>query len=131
MDDRWFRLGDHGRYHALYIPPHIYFKLSPASNMTESNPYKTPTTEDSGSSETPNNPAPRSLAGSLRLSARAIVVFFFAFLLASGVVAVLYPHDSRLLNTGSLPAVASLLIAILLTIIDTIQYNRFLRKRDT
>ena len=116
MDDRWFRLGDRGRYHAM--PP---------------NPYSTPRQQGEISDATPSDKQKESGVG-IYLMMRMIVVFFVAWALVAGVATALTPMESIRSSTFSSAAlklgipIGCLLIAIALTALDTIQ---FLRKRGS
>ena len=100
--------------------------------MTDTNPYKSPAVVEverdrrgpvGSTTEPPTQP--------VRVWTRAIVVFLIAWCLVSVVLIVLFgggfPASSLM---GVLLPIACFLIAILLTAVDTIQYKRFLQKRN-
>jgi len=97
--------------------------------MTDINPYKPPAVVEV-ERDRDSTTEPRTQPG--RVWGRAIAVFFIAWSLVSVVLTVLFGGGfSASSRMGFLLPIACLLITILLTVIDAMQYRRFLQKRNT
>ena len=70
--------------------------------------------------------------------ARVIAIFFIALALTSGLAAVLFPGDPtgspelgvQSAWTGWVTLIACVVVSVLLTYIDMVQYRRFRKKRN-
>ncbi len=129
IDHFWFGLGHRGDYRAQLIwhtPEHAAAKNDLATSMRDHNPYVPPPPKRSERDFVePVVSRPRRLTPIFR----AVVVFFFGWYLVS-ILLILFSDGSSSPMMRILLPVVCLLITILPTWIDTIQYKRPLRKRD-